>query len=93
MLRWGMILLFMPSVVLVTLYMIEAQNVTRCVQSGGSWDFALAVCDMAKKHEFSAYMVRHGSWVNFGMLISIVGLVMGTWGMITKGMSTPKDEG
>lgn len=93
MLRWGMILLFMPSVVLVTLYMIEAQNVARCVQGSGSWDFALAVCDMNNTHEFSSYMTRHGSWVNLGMLLSIVGLVMGTWGMITKGMSTPKDEG
>ncbi|MEH6345174.1 MAG: hypothetical protein V7785_08820 [Bermanella sp.] len=92
MLRWGMILLFMPSVVLVTLYMIEAQNVARCVQTGGSWDFVRAVCDMKGEHEFSSYMTRHGSWVNWAMLVSIVGLVMGTWGMITKGMSTPKDE-
>lgn len=93
MLRWGMILLFLPCVVLVTLYMLEAQDVARCVESGtGSWDFAKGVCDPVNKHEYVTFMSRHGIWVNAGMLLSIVGLAMGTWGMILKGMSTPKDR-
>ncbi len=92
MLRWGMFLLFMPSVLLVTFYMFEAQDVARCVNAGGSWDYVKAVCDMASQHESSTFMQRHSSWVNWGMLLSLMGLVMGTWGMILKGMSTPKDE-
>ncbi len=92
MLKWGMILLFMPSVVLVTLYMLEAQNVARCTLEGGSWDFVNALCDSKNTHESSTFMQRHGVWVNLGMLVSIIGLVMGTWGMILKGMSTPKDS-
>jgi len=92
MLRWGMILLFLPCVVLVTLYMMEAQNVARCIESGGSWDYLKGLCDMQDKHELVSFMTRHGLWVNLGMLVSIVGLMMGTWGMILKGMSTPKDR-
>jgi len=37
-------------------------------------------------------MSRHGALVNYGLLLSIVGLCMGTWGMILKGMSQPKDR-
>ena len=92
MLRWGMILLFLPCVVLVTLYMFEAQDVARCLDSGGSWDFAKALCDQQNTHEYVTFMSRHGFWVNGGMLLSIVGLAIGTWGMILKGMSTPKDR-
>ena len=92
MLRWGMILLFLPCVVLVTLYMMEAQDVARCLEVGGSWDYALGVCDQQNTHEFISFMTRHGFWVNSGMLLSVVGLMMGTWGMILKGMSTPKDR-
>jgi hypothetical protein len=92
MLRWGMILLFVPSVVLVTLYMLEAQAAVRCVQNLGSWDYVLGLCDANNKHDVVPYMVRHGFWVNSGMLVSIVGLAMTTWGMIIKGMATAKDD-
>lgn len=92
MLRWGMILLFLPSVVLVTLYMIEAQDVARCTHMQGSWDFVKGQCDMVNEHEATTFMQRFGTWVNLAMLVSLVGLAMGTWGMILKGMSTPKDR-
>lgn len=91
MLRWGMILLFVPSVILVTLYMLEAQDAVRCVQLSGSWDYVQGMCDMDNKHDVVPFMARNGFWVNFGMLISIVGLAMTTWGMILRGMGTAKD--
>jgi hypothetical protein len=86
-----MILLFVPSVVLVTLYMLEAQSAVRCVQALGSWDYVLGICDSAAKHDVVPYMVRHGMWVNMGMLVSIVGLCMTTWGMMIRGMGAAKD--
>ena len=92
MLRWGMIMLFLPGVLLITHYMIEAQGAATCVQQGGSWDYINGLCDMAKKHEFVSYAQRYGFWVNSGMLISIVGLVIGTIGMLAKGMAQPKDR-
>ena len=92
MLRWGSILLFLPSVVLVTLYMIEAQNAAHCVQSGGSWDYVKGLCDQNQPHEVVTFMARHGGWVNFSMLISVIGLAMTTWGMILKGMAKAKDD-
>lgn len=91
MLKIGTLLTGLPSVVLVTLYMLEAQDVAHCTQAGGSWDFLKGLCDMENKHEFSTFMARHGIWVNLGMLVSIVGLGMMTWGMILRGMGTPKD--
>lgn len=91
MLRWGSILLFLPSVLLVTHYMIEAQDVAHCVHVKGSWDFIKGLCDMENKQEFIPYSARYGWAVNLGMLVSIVGLGMMTWGMITRGMGKPKD--
>ena len=91
MLRWGSILLFLPSVLLVTHYMIEAQDAAQCVHLKGSWDFLKGVCDMENKHEFVAYSTRYGWAVNLGMLVSIVGLVLMTLGMIGRGMGKPKD--
>lgn len=91
MLRWGMLLLFVPSVVLVTLYMLEAQDAARCVNAMGSWDYVKGLCDVTNKHEVVPYMVRHGFWVNAGMLVSLVGLAMTTWGMILRGMGSPKE--
>ncbi len=92
MLRWGMIMLFLPSVLLITHYMIEAQDVATCVQNKGSWDYVKGLCDSVAKHEFIAYSARYGLWVNLGMLVSIIGLILGTIGMITKGMTQPKDR-
>jgi len=92
MLRWGSILLFLPSVVLVTLYMIEAQSAAHCVQGGGSWDYVKGLCDEGQTHEVVTFMARHGAWVNISMLVSVIGLAMTTWGMILKGMAKPKDD-
>lgn len=91
MLRWGMIMLFLPSVLLVAHYTIEAQDAVQCTHLKGSWDYLKGVCDMNSKHEFIPYSARYGWAVNSGMLISLVGLVMGTLGMIMKGMGKPKD--
>lgn len=92
MLRFGMLLLALPSIVLITLYMFEAQAVAACEQSGGHWDFAKALCDMHNTPEFIPYAARHGMLVGIGMLLSMLGLVMTTLGMIAKGMAKPKDR-
>ena len=92
MLRWGMIMLFLPSVLLIGHYTFEVQDAGRCANLGGSWDYIKAVCDQSAQHEFIPYSARHGWMVNIAMLISVVGLVMSTIGMITKGMGKPKGE-
>ncbi len=92
MLRWGMILLFLPSILLVSHYTLEAQDVVQCEYAKGSWDFVKGVCDFQNQHEFIPYSARYGWVVNVAMLLSLVGLVMGTWGMITRGMGRPKGE-
>jgi len=72
--------------------MLEAQDAARCVQDLGSWDYIKGLCDLSVKHEVVPFMARHGFWVNAGMLVSFVGLMMTTWGMILRGMGTAKDE-
>jgi len=91
MLRWGMVLLLLPSIVLITLYMVEAQDAARCAQEGGSWDYVKGLCDFENKHEVVTFMTRHGFWVNSAMLLSLIGLAMTTWGMILRGMGKAKD--
>lgn len=92
MLRIGMLLLALPSIVLITLYMFEAQAVSGCEQSGGHWDFIRGLCDHENIPEFVSYAARHSTLVGIAMLLSMVGLVMSTLGMIAKGMAKPKDR-
>lgn len=92
MLRFGMLLLALPCIALITLYMFEAQAVAGCEESGGHWDFVNALCDMQGTPEFVSYAARHGTLVGIGMLVSLLGLVMTTLGMIAKGMAKPKDR-
>lgn len=92
MLRIGMLLLALPSIVLITLYMFEAQAVSACEQSGGHWDFIQALCDHENVPEFVSYAARHSGLVGIAMLISMLGLIMSTLGMLAKGMAKPKDR-
>lgn len=92
MLKMGMIMLFLPSILLVGHYTFEVQDVGHCANLGGSWDYVKAICDHKNEHDFIPYSARYGWFVNIGMLISVIGLVLGTMGMIFKGMGKPKGE-
>ncbi|MBA4503605.1 hypothetical protein [Marinobacterium marinum] len=77
MLRAGLILLVVPAVLLMAGYMYDLSLADACLEQGGSWDYLAVQCDVAEaKHPFVPFMVRHPLWVNGGMLLSVVGLLL-----------------
>jgi|JTFO01.1.fsa_nt_gb hypothetical protein len=75
MLRWGLILLVLPAVLLMAGYMYDLSLADACLDQGGSWNYHRAECDASgQDHPFVPYMVRHPLWVNGGMLLSVLGL-------------------
>ncbi|GAA0789660.1 hypothetical protein [Marinobacterium sediminicola] len=77
MLRLGLILLVVPAVLLMAGYMFDLSLADACLDQGGSWNYLTTECDDAgKDHPFVPFMVRHPLWVNGGMLLSVVGLLI-----------------
>jgi len=84
MLRWGLILLVIPGVLLMGTYMYEQSLVEACVKSGGSFDYLNQLCDPNTKQPFISLMVRQPLLVNGGMLLSTVGLFMCLFGLYVR---------
>lgn len=76
MLRWGLILLVIPALLLMGVYMYEHGQVRACVEAGGSYDYLNQLCDMNTIQPFVPLMMRHPILVNGSMLLSAVGLLM-----------------
>lgn len=74
MLRFGLLLLIIPCLLLMGTYMYEQSTVDMCLDMGGSFNYELLVCDHENSHPFMPYMVRHPLFVNGGMLLSVIGL-------------------
>jgi hypothetical protein len=92
MLRWGMILMALPLLLLVGLYTLEVQAVVACESDGGVYDFVKGVCEASGPTVFVSFAARHPWLVNIGMLLALAGTCMTTLGMIKKGMAHPKDD-
>lgn len=73
MLRLGLLLLVIPSVLLMVGYMYEQSLVNDCLDAGGSFNYTENVCDQQNTHPFVPYMARHPLWVNGGMLLTVLG--------------------
>lgn len=76
MLKLGLLLLVLPSVLLMGGYLHDLSLVDACGDSGGSWNYLDARCDTDQQHPFVPYMARHPLLVNGGMLLSVVGLLL-----------------
>lgn len=83
-LRAGSLLFAVPGIILLTLYGIELSAVTDCTQSGGFYDYVQATCSTTEQPEISYYR-RHSGLVNGMMLLSVVGALAMSWGMLLKG--------
>jgi len=84
MLRWGLILLVVPGLILMGTYMYEQSLVRACVEAGGSFDYIDQFCDMDTTQPFISLMVRQPLLVNGGMLLSSLGLLMCLFGLYVR---------
>jgi len=76
MLRLGLLLLIVPSIVLMGLYFVELNGVRDCLlNQQGHWDYLDSVC-RATPQPFVPWIERSPWLVNGGMLLSVAGLVL-----------------
>jgi len=90
-LRYGSLLFALPGLLLLTLYGLEMSAVTDCSQSGGFYNFDSGDCASEPQPQ-STYYARHTLFVNLMMLLSLVGALAMTWGMLLKGMTRAQDS-
>ena len=76
MLRLGLLLLVIPSVLLMVGYMYEQSLVSGCLDAGGSFNYTENACDQQNTHPFVPYLARHPLWVNGGMLLTVLGTLL-----------------
>lgn len=81
MLRLGLILLIVPSVLLMVLYMNEQNQVRECEAVQGVWNYLEARCESEGEYPFVSFMARNPLLVNGGMLASVIGLFMTVIGL------------
>ena len=87
MMRWGSMLFALPVVVLLCQYGWEMSLVTNCLEQELGYDFGLERCAEVDPISQPPFYARNTLWVNSAMLVSVVGSLMMTWGMIQKGMT------
>ena len=76
MLKYGLLLLIVPPLLLMGGYLYEQAAVDACVDQGGSWNYLQASCDLAQSHPFVPFLQRHPLLVNGGMLLALVGFFL-----------------
>lgn len=85
MLRIGLLLLVLPSVLLMGVFFYEQMQISDCLAGGGYWDYLQSVCDQ-QSHPFIPLMARKPLLVNGGMLLSCLGLLITIVGLYRRRM-------
>lgn len=83
MLRFGMLLLVAPILLLMGVYFWELGDVRACALDGGHWDYLEGVCRDTPQ-PFVSWLERSPWLVNGGMLLSVAGLALCTAGLYVK---------
>jgi hypothetical protein len=86
MLKAGLCLLVIPSVLIMAGYLYELSNVNECIGAGGSFDYWIGQCDFEQSHLFVPFMIRHPELVNGGMLVAVAGLALCVAGLYRRGV-------
>lgn len=84
MLRVGLILLVVPSLLLMTVFFIDQSAIDACLDQGGSYNYLNEQCDMENTHPFVPLIARYPLLINSTMLLSVIGLVMCMKGLLWK---------
>lgn len=84
MLRVGLILLIVPSLLLMLVFFLDQSAVDACLDQGGSYDYLKEQCDMENTHPFVPLIARHPLLINGTMLLSVIGLLMCMKGLLWK---------
>lgn len=85
MLRYGALLFALPAILLLTLYGLEMSAISDCQALGQQLDLVSGECS-EQQQVHSSYYQRHALLVNLMLLVSLLGALMMTWGMLKKGM-------
>lgn len=75
MLKLGLLLLIVPSLLMMGVYFWELSDVRACTYAGGHWDYLEGVCRDTPQ-PFVSLLERSPWLVNGGMLLSVIGLAL-----------------
>ena len=89
--RLGSLIFAVPAIVLLVLYGIELGAVSDCISEGGHYDYTSGLCGTEITEQPSFYL-RHRLLVDGMLLLSVVGSLLMTWGMLKKGMTRASND-
>ena len=84
MLRWGLVLLIAPLLLLMGVYWHEFGSVNECILQGGQYDYRLHECTFAVTMPFVPYAERYPLLVNLSMLAALAGFVLCLVGLYSR---------
>ena len=84
MMRWGSMLFVLPLAVLLVQYGFEMSAINGCTSEGLYYDPIAEQC-VSQSTAMNPFYARHTGWVNGLILLSFVGSMMMTLGMIKRG--------
>lgn len=82
-LRYGALLFILPSMALLLLYGLEMSDATVCTENGSYYNPQTQRCEDSPV-SYPSYYQRHPLRVNLMLLLSTIGAMMMTWGMLLK---------
>lgn len=83
MLRLGLLLLIVPSLLMMGVYFWELSDVRACTYAGGYWDYLERACRDTPQ-PFVSLLERSPLLVNGGMLLSVLGVGLCMVGLYVK---------
>ena len=83
--RLGSLLFIVPAVLLIAFYWMDMSAANACTEQGLYFDTDTQQCT-SQTTQVTPYYARHTLMVNVMILLSLVGALAMTWGMLIKGM-------
>ncbi len=90
-LRIGSLVFIVPVIVLVAVYSIDMSAISDCLVREQGYDPDTGQCIDTDQSPPTFY-ARHTIIINLSLLLSILGAMAMTWGMILKGPSSRAEE-
>lgn len=85
-LKWGLVLLVLPLVLLMGFWSLEFIEVSNCLHAGGSYDYFEGQCLMDGQGRFIPFAERYPVLVNGSLWLSCAGLLLCIFGLYRRRM-------
>ncbi len=90
-LKAGSILFILPVILLLVVYTSDMNSISDCLAQELTYDPTSGQCSPDAETPPTFYL-RHTLLVNLSLLVSIIGTLGMTWGMMLKGLTRAPEE-